>query len=54
MPGCARAADTSVEHEDPIAFDLHRYGKKVGRIQLCGPCFRSFALQPADPLQLET
>ncbi len=50
-PGCIRAADTSIAHEDPIAFDLVTYGRKVGRIQLCGPCFRVWAqLAPADPL----
>ena len=52
-PGCIRAADASIAHGDPIRFDLHRHGRVVGAILLCGACFREVAqLRPADPLQV--
>lgn len=53
QPGCLLAGVPGLTHDDPIRFDLHRYGRKVGVAQMCGSCFRAFAqLAPADPLTL--
>lgn len=49
--GCIRIGDRAHIHDEPIRFDLVRYGKVVGQILLCGGCFRDVAqLKPADPL----
>ncbi len=42
-PQCVFGAD----HEPAIRFELHRYGRTLGSILLCGPCF--LALNPPDP-----
>ncbi len=34
-------------HEHPIRFELHRYGRILGSILLCGSCWRR--LNPPDP-----
>lgn len=38
-------------HTGGIRFELHRYGRRVGRIYLCGLCLRDLIVQPdPDPL----
>lgn len=45
------AAGRRAEHDTPIRFELRRYGRIAGTIELCGQCFRELVtpLSP-DPL----
>lgn len=41
-------------HLGGIRFELHRYGRKVGAIRLCGPCIGRFLdTLPPDPLTVD-
>lgn len=54
LPAAAtEPCDLDPRHAAGIRFELHRYGRVVGQVRLCGSCFQALNPRgPVDPLDV--